>query len=135
MKVTGWLLPTESVNGELGEELTPVGSPLIETVTLPVKPFTGVAVTVTAALVEVCATSNELGEGARVKPGVLRGVDVPPHPFSTKRKRAANWRSRRERRRGMAASQSIALEQKKLTTEPATATQGGGNRRAVGEAP
>jgi len=71
-------LPAESENGELGDELTPVGSPPMLTLMLPVKPLLGVAVIVTEPLVVVCATSRELGEGESEKLGGGGGVEPPP---------------------------------------------------------
>lgn len=97
MKEICWLLLAVSGNGELGDELTPVGSPPMVTLMLPLKPFMGVAVTVTEPLVVVCATSRELGEAESEKLGGGGGLEPPPpQPALTNRRRYVNALVRRD---------------------------------------
>jgi hypothetical protein len=61
----------------LNEAVTPLGKPLAVNVTLPVKPFSGVTVIVSFALLS-CVTESEEAEEASVK------LDVSVVPVPTK---------------------------------------------------
>ena len=73
-KTTDWLAPSPTENGEVGEELTPAGSPSMSILTESVKPLMGLTATVTAALVAPCSTEVEVGETDKLKSGL--GVTV-----------------------------------------------------------
>jgi hypothetical protein len=75
------------VKGEFVEGLTPVGRPLMVTLTVPVNPLVGFTVTVIGTLVVVCAARRELGETEIVKLGGGGGggaAPPPPHPTLSK---------------------------------------------------
>jgi hypothetical protein len=83
-KITDTCAPAAMVNGLAGLVVTPDGIPVKVICTEPVKPFSGVTVTLTAGLDAPCATETELGEKARRKSGAGGGwttvVSPPPHP-------------------------------------------------------
>jgi hypothetical protein len=68
-KVTCWLAPGLTEKGEAGEEETFCGSPWIETLTEPVKPFWPVTETVTGVLVAPRWMDAELGVAEMLKSG------------------------------------------------------------------
>jgi len=49
--VTSWGVPGESINGDAGEEVIPLGNPLTVTVTVPVNPFSAFRETATGEVV------------------------------------------------------------------------------------
>lgn len=61
-----------------GLAVTPVGSPVMETETEPLKEFIGVTVTVTALLVVPALRETDPGETAKEKSGVGSGDEWPP---------------------------------------------------------
>lgn len=65
-----------NVTGEEGFEVTPEGSPVMLTLTLPLKPFCGWTVSVTAGVVAPWWTVIEELDRTRVKEG--GGADEPP---------------------------------------------------------
>jgi hypothetical protein len=60
------LEPTPTEKGDCGDTLMPVGSPLIATLTFPVKPLTAATLTLSGELAP-CANEIEVGLAARVK--------------------------------------------------------------------
>ena len=81
--VTCWLVPGESTNDDVGEELIPLGNPLTVTVTEPVNPFSGLSETVTGDVVAPTRVETEVGETAILKSeeGGGKGGEEVPHPF------------------------------------------------------
>ena len=74
VKVTGWLLPTATVNGEAGELVTLLGKPESVMVGEPVKPFWPVIDTVTVAVDVPALAVSAVGDKAMLKSG--EGVTV-----------------------------------------------------------
>jgi hypothetical protein len=83
VNVTIWLAPAARVNVELVEELTPFGKLPMVTLTVPLNPLIGFAVTLMGTLVVVWAVNSELGETESEKlggGGGGAGALPPPHP-------------------------------------------------------
>src|SRR5271168_4411514 len=82
-KTTGVCAPAAKVKGLAGLVVTPAGMPDSVTCTEPLKPFSAVTITFTAALAEPCETEIELGAKARRKSGAGGGGTnaalPPPH--------------------------------------------------------
>ena len=72
-KTTDALAPAATLNGLVGFEITPAGSPLKITCTLPVNPLFGLTETLTAELAPPCETETEFAERDREKSGAGGG--------------------------------------------------------------
>jgi hypothetical protein len=80
--------PAATWKGDAGDEVTPAGSPVIATATLPLKLFNGAIATETGELVLPCVTLTELGwtltlKSAGTGGGVWSGVLLEPPPQAT----------------------------------------------------
>ena len=73
-RVTVWLLPAATVNGDAGDVVTPAGNPERVTVTEPEKPFWPVIDTAKLELELPAVAVRVAGERERLKSG--RGVTV-----------------------------------------------------------
>jgi hypothetical protein len=76
------LPPAGITNGIAGEVVTPEGRPLIETLTLPLKPCSGDTATMRGELALPCVTLTEAGETDMLKSagtgGVVLLLELPP---------------------------------------------------------
>ncbi len=92
-KTTEVLEPTATLKGLAGFEVTPEGSALKVTCTLPVNPLTGFTETLRAELVPPCCTETELEERASLKSGTGGGGCVKEDPAPQPAHASANSRS------------------------------------------
>jgi hypothetical protein len=100
------LAPEAMLNGLEGFEITPLGTPVNVTWTVPVKPFWPETETVTGALVAACATDSEFEESVIAKSGEGNAGGCrfagellpPPHPAEAKRKGAKTMANARFRK-------------------------------------
>jgi hypothetical protein len=79
-------VPGTSVS-EAGCAVTPVGSPETATVTDPVKPLAGVALTLTGSPVPPATIAMVAGEEVSVKSPAATGLELPPQESNAKQQR------------------------------------------------
>ena len=80
VKVTSWLLPTGTENGDVGDVVAPKGRPLISTDTGELNPFSAVVRTFTTGLVSPTPTLAVSCASDTVKSGEGGGGALWPEP-------------------------------------------------------